>query len=362
MRADSLDELKEILDCVDQPIWALDVEGRFIMLNKACALARGLDLEEGLGQYYTRFVTRPAVAEQMLIRARAGETVVEKIELARPEGGTRVVVDRLGPCFDAEGAVIGFWGVAIDPPSYGRIAEMQHEADLLRDVDLARANLLSTVSHELRTPLASIQGYASTYLLYEERLEPEERRDFLRRIVDSTLQLEELIDNLLTASRIEHGTLQMSLRPVQLSKLVLEAIAEFQQRWEGQVIEFDGPERCELVLDPRRVRQVIQNLLDNAHKYGSETPIDVCLEDQGEKVRVTVRDRGPGFKLEQGDRLFDRFYRGKTDGSAKGTGLGLWISRAIVEAHHGRIVAASPREGGALFTISLPRGLRAEEA
>ncbi|HET9201103.1 MAG TPA: sensor histidine kinase, partial [Dehalococcoidia bacterium] len=91
-------------------------------------------------------------------------------------------------------------------------------------------------------------------------------------------------------------------------------------------------------------------------------PIEVTLEDQGEHVWLTVRDHGPGFTPGQGDRLFERFYRGRTDGSAKGTGLGLWIARAIVEAHNGRIVAACAPGGGALFSLSLPRGLRGSEA
>ncbi|MEX2238090.1 MAG: ATP-binding protein [Dehalococcoidia bacterium] len=362
MRDATPEQCRQLLEFIDQPIFALNLEGEYVILNAAAAAVRGRTRQDQLGSPYSRFVRNPEVADAMVARARAGEVVTEKIEVALPNGQAQVIVDRLGPWRDDDGQVVAIWGSAMDASVYETLGEVQQESQVLRELDEARKNLLSIVSHELRTPLASIQGYASTYLLYEDRLEPEERRDFVRRIVDSTLQLEELVDNLLTASRIEHGTLEMSLRPAQLSKIVFEAIAEAHQRWDSEQIEFTGPERCELVLDPRRIRQVIHNLLDNAKKYGGDGPIEVVLEDQEQKVWVTVRDHGPGFAEGYADRLFERFYRGRSEFTAKGTGLGLWITRAIVEAHGGRIVAASPGDGGALFTFSLPRGLQAPEA
>jgi PAS domain S-box-containing protein len=360
--APRLQQLQEFLENIDQPIFSLDLGGRFILVNSACAAVRGLSRGDLVGRDYAGTVREREAGERMVARAAVGDIVSERMDLPRPDGSVVTVVERLGPWRNAEGKISALWGVADDAETYDRVAAIRAETQLLREIDEARANLLSTVSHELRTPLASIQGYASTYLMYEDRLDPEERRGFLRRIVDSTLQLEELVDNLLTASRIEHGTLELSLRPAQLTKLVLETISEAHQRWESEQIKFSGPERCELVLDPRRIRQVLHNLLDNARKYGGEGRIEVNLDGRGEEVRLTVRDHGPGFGPGQADRLFERFYRGRTDGSAKGTGLGLWIARAIVEAHGGRIVAASPADGGALFSLWLPRGLRAAEA
>jgi PAS domain S-box-containing protein len=357
-----LRQVQDLLDDIDQPIFALDLRGCFILLNSASAALRCASREQLIGKHYADGVRNADVAERLVKEASAGKLVADRVEIEQPDGSVVEVVDRIGPWRDGDGRLTALWGVAIEASAYDRMAAIRAETELLRELDEARANLLSIVSHELRTPLASIQGYASTYLLYEDRLDPEERRSFIRRIVDATLQLEELVDNLLTASRIEHGTLELSLRPAQLSKLVLETISEAHQRWESELIEFTGPERCELVLDPRRIRQVLSNLLDNARKYGGEGPIEVALEDRGSDVSLTVRDHGPGFNPGQADRLFERFYRGTTDGRAKGTGLGLWIARAIVRAHSGEIMAGSPAKGGALFAFSLPRGLKAHEA
>jgi signal transduction histidine kinase len=356
------DDLRDLFQSIDQPIFALNLKGQFTLVNAACAAVRGRRPEQQIGQHYTSWVQNAEEARSMLDRALAGSVVSGRLDIVLPEGGNRSIIDRLGPWKGESGEVTAVWGVAADPELGHLVAEIEKDRRLLREVDEARANLLSIVSHELRTPLASIQGYASTYLLYEDRLEPEERRDFLRRIVDSTLQLEELVDNLLTASRIEHGTLEMSLRPAQLSKLVLEAISEAHQRWEKEFLHFEGPDRCELVLDPRRIRQVLHNLIDNAHKYGGDGEIEVLLDDQGEHVWLSVTDHGPGFAPGEEMKLFERFYRGGNETSAKGTGLGLWISKAIVEAHGGRMVAVRPPDGGAQFAFSLPRGLKAPEA
>ncbi|HET9199994.1 MAG TPA: histidine kinase dimerization/phospho-acceptor domain-containing protein, partial [Dehalococcoidia bacterium] len=288
--APRLQQLQEFLENIDQPIFSLDLAGRFILVNSACASARGLARHELIGRHYAETLQDSELGERMVDAASRGEIVSERLDLRRSDGAVTTVVERLGPWRNNEGQISAVWGVAAEAETYDRLAAIRAETEVLRELDEARANLLSIVSHELRTPLASIQGYASTYLLYEDRLEPEERRGFLRRIVDSTLQLEELVDNLLTASRIEHGTLELSLRPAQLSKLVLETISEAHQRWESEQIEFSGPDRCELVLDPRRIRQVMHNLLDNARKYGGEGPIEVELEDQGQHVWLTVRD------------------------------------------------------------------------
>ncbi|MPZ24546.1 MAG: PAS domain-containing protein [Dehalococcoidia bacterium] len=346
-----------LLDAVDQPMFALDIDGLFIFANQAFAASRGLAPDRVIGRPFATGLADVGAADRLLRRVRDGETTVGELELGGADIGARVV-ERLGPWRNPDGGLSGFWGVGLASES----AELRREAEVLRNVDEARRNLLSTVSHELRTPLAAIQGYASTFLLYEERLEAEERREFLQRIVNSTLQLEELIDNLLTASRIEHGTLQIAPRAVQLSKLVLEAIAEAQMRTERQELTFAGPERCELTLDPRRIRQVIHNLLDNAIKYGGEGLIDIVVEDRGDDVVLSVSDHGGGISVESLPHLFERFYRAGTTTSAKGTGLGLWISKAIVEAHEGQVDVHSDPGQGTTFTIVLPRGLAVPEA
>lgn len=232
--------------------------------------------------------------------------------------------------------------------------------DLTRDKELEqlKSQLLATVSHELRTPLASIKGFASTLLREDVRWDQATQQEFLRIIEDESNRLEELIDNLLDMSQVEAGGLRIAREPVQLRRPVREAVEQAQRRTEAHWFVVDMPAELPRVwADPRRIRQVLNNLLENAVKYSPQGgQIMVACEVRGDVVMVSVADQGQGIPPEDMERVFDRFFQvdGASTRKTGGSGLGLAIAKAIVEAHHGTIWAEAAPGQGSVFRFTLP--------
>lgn len=239
--------------------------------------------------------------------------------------------------------------------SYGVIwRDVTHD----KQVEEMKAQLLSTVSHELRTPLASIKGFASTLLREDVRWDEATQREFLRIIEEESNRLEELIDNLLDMSQVEAGALRIQREPVQLRRVVREAVEHAQRRTEAHWFVMDLPAELPRVwADPRRIRQVLNNLLENAIKYSpAGGQITVTCELDANDVVVSVADQGQGIPGEHLDRIFDRFFQvdGTSTRAMGGSGLGLAIAKGIIEAHHGTIWAESQAGQGSVFRFSLP--------
>ena len=219
-----------------------------------------------------------------------------------------------------------------------------------------RSSLLSAVSHDLRTPLASITGAASTLRSQGEKLLPETRQELLDSIAEEAERLSRLVSNLLDMTRLESGVeLRRDLYP--LEEIVGSALQRMERQLSQRRVTTHLPDSLPLVSgDDVLLGQVLVNLLENATKYTPEgTPIEVAAESSGDAITLEVRDRGPGFAPHEEQRIFEKFYRGRSD-CARGAGLGLAICRAIVEAHRGTIEAFNRSGGGAVFRIRLPLG------
>ena len=228
-----------------------------------------------------------------------------------------------------------------------------------KELEQMKNQLLSTVPHGLRTPLASIKGFATTLLRQDVTWDEATQREFLRIIEEESNRLEELIDNLLSMSQVEAGALRIAAEPVRLRRLVREAVEVAQRRTESHWFVVDLPAgSCRRVwADPRRTRQVLNNLLENAIKYSpGGGQITVTCEDEGDFVKVSVADQGQGIPSEFLERIFDRFFQadGASTRMTGGSGLGLAIAKGIVEAHHGTIWAESTQGQGSLFRFTLP--------
>lgn len=224
-------------------------------------------------------------------------------------------------------------------------------------VDQMRRDFLSNVSHEVRTPLASIRALVET--LEDGGAEgPDETAEFMRRIRQQVDRLTTLVNELLDLSRIESGAIELSPEPVNLSQLVAEAASLLQTRAEGQGVRIDCPEADEvsIVGDHTSLLRVASNLLDNAIKYSPrDGAIHVRTVDEGALAALSVRDEGNGIPEQDLPRVFERFYKGEASRSNPGTGLGLAIVKHIVRAHGGTATAANAPEGGAIFTVRLPK-------
>jgi PAS domain S-box-containing protein len=234
---------------------------------------------------------------------------------------------------------------------------------LMRDVtqertaDAMKTQLLSTVSHELRTPLASIKGFATTLLRQDVKWDEATQRDFLRIIEEESDRLTEIIDNLLDMSQIEAGALRVVPEPIQLRKLIREVVDEMRMRTESHYFVVDLPaEMPRVMADPRRIRQVLMNLIGNAIKYTKRGQITVACEVEDHHIVVSVSDQGEGIPPEYLDKVFERFFQidGASTRRVGGSGLGLSISRGIIEAHRGKIWAESMPGQGSTFRFTLP--------
>jgi two-component system sensor histidine kinase KdpD len=233
----------------------------------------------------------------------------------------------------------------------------QHAAEAARvqmHTEEMRSSLLSAVSHDLRTPLASITGAASSLRSQGEKLPPEVRQELLDSIAEEAERLSRLVSNLLDMTRLDSGVeLRRDLYP--LEEIVGAALHRMERQLEKRQVITHLPESLPLVyIDDVLLGQLVVNLLENAIKYTPEgTVIEVAAEAAEDAVTLEIRDRGPGFAPGDERRIFEKFYRGKSDG-VRGAGLGLAICQAIMQAHRGTIAAFNRAGGGAIFQIRLP--------
>jgi PAS domain S-box-containing protein len=221
-----------------------------------------------------------------------------------------------------------------------------------------KSDLLATVSHELRTPLATIKGYSTMILDYFSKLTSEETKEYLKSIDNSTDRLSKLVDNLLETSRLEAGLLHLEKKPVGLPQFIQRIATEASIR-DNQRHTFTakGKKLPRANIDAKRIRQVLDNLIDNATKYSpSGTEIEISAEHSGHELLISVTDHGPGIPTEELANIFDRMYRieQRVYSGADGMGLGLYICQRLVKAHGGRIWAESKVGQGSTIRFTLP--------
>ena len=261
-----------------------------------------------------------------------------------PRYGNRIIAARFFSLRDAGGGDIGT-GLLLRDVTQERTA------------DAMKSQLLSTVSHELRTPLASIKGFATTLLRQDVKWDEATQRDFLKIIEEEADRLTEIIDNLLDMSQIEAGALRIVQTPVQLRQLIREVVDEMRMRTESHYFVVDmPPEIPQIIADPRRIRQVLTNLIGNAIQYTKRGQIAVACEVEDDFLTVSVSDQGDGIPPEYLEKIFERFFQidGASTRRVGGSGLGLSISRGIIQAHGGQMWAESVLGQGSTFRFSLP--------
>lgn len=227
------------------------------------------------------------------------------------------------------------------------------------EVDAMRTEVLAILSHELRTPLAAIKGYVTAMLLDEVSWPEEKRREFLQLIVGEVDNLQTMIGEILDTTRIETGLLEIEPQPIRLPHLAREVTNELRQRSAAHHFVLDFPRDFPLIdADPRRIKQVFRNILDNAVKYSPDGGLIIIRGTvRPEDIVISISDEGVGISPENLIPLFDKYFRAKSSRgyNVPGTGLGLPVSRAIVEAHGGRIWAESEVDEGTTMHFSLPR-------
>jgi signal transduction histidine kinase len=241
------------------------------------------------------------------------------------------------------------------------LADAAYEAERrtveeLQRLSSLRADFVSMVSHELRTPMAAVIGAAQTLRQRWRELAADRRDAFLALIADETERLAALVGEVLDSSRIDEGTFSYRFGALDLELLIRESIAAAELGREGIRISASlQPGLPAVNGDPVRLRQVLTNLIDNAVKYSPEgAPIEVRASARNGDACVEVVDRGPGIDPGDETLIFEKFGRVRSTASKPGSGLGLYIARAIAEAHDGALDVRSSPGQGSTFVLRLP--------
>ncbi|MBP5255184.1 MAG: sensor histidine kinase KdpD [Lachnospiraceae bacterium] len=252
-------------------------------------------------------------------------------------------------------SIIGECAMALE--SLRNAAEKEQAAVAVRNEQL-RSNLLRSISHDIRTPLTSISGNASNLLTYYEQLDPETLKQIFTDIREDSEWLIDLVENLLSISRIENGQLDLRLSPDVMDDVIEEALRHVDKNASRHRITVRmGKDMLIARMDARLITQVLINLVNNAVKNtqnGSE--ITISAERDGRFIRVQVKDDGPGIPDSIKPHIFEMFFTGQnrvTDGR-RGIGLGLALCKSIVEAHGGSILLTDNEPSGCCFTFTLP--------
>ncbi|MBP3505548.1 MAG: DUF4118 domain-containing protein [Lachnospiraceae bacterium] len=239
-----------------------------------------------------------------------------------------------------------------------RAQKEREEAALLAKNEQLRANLLRSISHDLRTPLTSISGNAGILLSNDESIEKERRKQIYSDIYEDSLWLINLVENLLSVTRFENGTIKLRLNSELLDEIMGEALQHIDRKSSEHTIHMIASEELIIVkVEARLIMQVVINLVDNAIKY---TPVNsniyVETRREGNEAVVIIADDGDGIPEESKGQIFDMFYTANTKvvDSRRSMGLGLALCKAIVTAHGGSILVRDHKPKGAEFEFRLP--------
>lgn len=337
----------------DYAIFMLDREGHVSTWNLGAQRLKGYEADEIIGLHFRRFypveLQERKHPEFELEVARAEGRYEEEGWRVRKDGTefwANVVITAL---FDRDGKHLGFAKVTRDMTER-RAAETRLAASNreLRTVADRTEEFLAIIAHELQSPVATITGAADILLDYWDRLEEVERVDTLRRIGAGGERIRRLLDDLLTASRLDAGTFTVAPVPVSLRDVLDRTVHELEDQ--AVHVEAAGVGELTVLADPVRLVQILTNLLTNAQKYGVP-PFRIDARANNGMVELRVRDSGRGPEPELQQQLFEKFAKTSTS-KVRGTGLGLYIVRELARRHGGD----AWYEPGPAFVVSLPAG------
>jgi two-component system phosphate regulon sensor histidine kinase PhoR len=228
-----------------------------------------------------------------------------------------------------------------------------------RRLEEEKSDFIATISHELRTPMAAVYGAAQTLLSRDTELTSSQKREMLEMVTTQAARLGQITEAVLLATQLDRGTLSVEREAVDLGELTSATVEAMRPQLPPSAeVDVDIAADVGTASGARdRIHQVLVNLLDNAVKYGGEGRVNVRVEPANGVVRILVADFGPGIPFAEQERIFEKFYRSgpeltRTQG---GTGLGLYISRELVQRMGGRLDVRSTPGAGATFVVELPR-------
>ncbi|MBU0708894.1 PAS domain S-box protein [Patescibacteria group bacterium] len=341
---------RAVLNTIKEGIVVIDSKGKIRVFNHAAERLLGWEREEALMRNMSEVVRfRDSGFFENLPRGASVTNVVE----IRTRNGESVYVDLTVSPLPLV--------TKVGEPGRGVMLTL-HDVTEERELERMKLDFVAMAAHELRTPITSIMGYLS--VLQDEGAESlsSEQQMFISRALSSSKRLTALMENLLSITRIEKGEVTIQKQPMNWEGFVWEIIGEFRPLAEEKELELIWivPEMPlpQVMADPLRISEVLNNLLNNAIVYTKQGKITVwCEYNEADSEVVThVKDTGAGIPKESISHLFEKFYRitGALEEGSKGTGLGLYIAKSIIDMHGGRIWVISELDEGSTFSFSLP--------
>jgi len=245
-----------------------------------------------------------------------------------------------------------FWATALIERR--DLQEARAELDSVQRQMRLQDDFVSTISHELRTPLGFIKGYSTSLLRQDTTWDEPTQREFLNIIDEEADRLARLIENMLESARLQSKTLQFKFSLVRLDALARDVTTRINTHHPKMKVTFNLEPLPPIRGDGTRLSQVFENLFSNAIKYAPDSEIVITMRAMADKIRITFTDKGEGIPEDYLPFLFERFYRVPGERTVTGTGLGLYICKQIVMAHHGNIWVESVLDVGTTFIIELP--------
>jgi signal transduction histidine kinase len=351
-------------------VYLTDQSGKSLEVMYARAVGRGRAKEADIA-WGERAASQIIEGGKMMLQEPQDDSSVDRIQRPYLLGFPLLVSDNM-----LGSIVFVRFGGPTFQPDHIRLAEfianqiallverqnLVHAYEILKDRNREfqfQEDFISTITHELRSPLGFIKGYTTTLLRADTTWDQDTQEEFLQIIDQETDNLQELIGNLLDSARLQSGQLDMRFQPVRLDALMNDVVMRAQVSHPNLEIHLDVSRDLPSVRgSPQRLSQVFQNLLSNATKYAPDSPVAIQIKEAGEQVLITVRDHGPGIGEEYIPSLFTRFFRNPDQPtSVRGTGLGLYICKQIIQAHDGQITVSSKVGEGTVFNITLPVNL-----
>jgi signal transduction histidine kinase len=354
--------LVAIIDQLPQAVVIADAEtGMITVANRAADQLWGVHVEDGtdaceLPVRDTEGARLEGEQHPMLRAMRTGQQIVSQpLIVVQPDGTQVDVLANHAPIMDSREGIIG------------SVSVLQKRSDF-ESLDRAKDEFISVVAHELRNPLTSLRGNLQ---LLQRRLrkrddeEAEGERQRVETAIQQVDRIADLVSRMLDVSRVDLGRLDVSPGETDAVSLVREVVNAAVGLDATREFRLDMPDSMPVVWDAARIHQVLSNLMQNAARYAPGTPVDITLEEsRGDRVHIRVRDHGPGVPAGIRRRLFKQYYRfddGQDDSSqtaadgSRGLGIGLYISARLARAHGGSLSVHNASDGGAVFTLELPR-------
>ena len=356
----AIDEAKNqdeaILSSIGEGVYAIDKENKYILFNKTAQLISGFDAQEILGsksgeklKFFQDDRSNTEGFCPAYIALEENRKVTEKNAILKNKISQEVPISfTANPITGYQNEVIGSLVVFKDITAELEIERMKKE-------------LVSIASHELKAPVTAMRGYLEMLIAGDIGEVKGDVKATLKDVLDIDKRLIDLVEDLLDVSHIEQGKINLKLQPINIVEVILQVCKEFGSQIAPKKLKFefvfDQKKEINVLADAAKLQEVLTNLVSNAIKYTIEGKVILRIAEMTSRVSVEVEDTGIGLNHEEKEHLFEKFYRAK-DAKTKdepGTGLGLYITKKLLEMMDGEIWAKSVKGKGSVFGFSLPK-------